>query len=150
MKFLVVYFSRGGKTKKVAEEIAQELECKSVDITKETPGVSDVGVLLVGSGNYGGKTSDVILTFLRSLEPSSGRKAAVFATAGGVRPGGPDPPVLSVLNEVLEMKGYKVVASFKCPGQMFLLNRGHPNKDDLNNAKSFARDLKERVGESML
>jgi len=146
MNFLVVYFSRGGKTRKVAEAIAQELECKSVDITKETPDVSEVDTLLVGSGNYGGKTDDRLLTFLNNLKPSSDRKAAVFATAGGARPEGPDPPVLSVLQRALEAKCYKTVASFKCPGQMLLLNRGHPNEDDLKNAKAFASDLK-KIGE---
>jgi flavodoxin I len=86
MKFLVVYFSRGGKTRKVAEAISQELGCKAVDVEKETPDVSGVDLLLVGSGNYGGNTDDRLLGFLNDLKPSNGGIAAVFATAGG-----PDP-----------------------------------------------------------
>jgi len=50
MNFLVVYFSRGGKTRKVAEAIAQELGCEAVDAKKETPDVSGVELLIVGSG----------------------------------------------------------------------------------------------------
>ena len=88
MKSSVVYFSRGGKTRKVAEAVAQELGCKSVDITKETPDLSGVDMLLVGSGNYVGKTDPKLLTFLNNLQPSSDKKAAVFATSGG-----PDPKV---------------------------------------------------------
>ena len=145
MKFLVIYFSRGGKTRKIAQAIAQELECKLVDIAKEIPDVSEVDMLLIGSGNYGGKTDGRLLTFLNCLEPGSDRKAAVFATAGGVRPEGPDPRVLSVLQGVLEAKGYKVVTSFKCPGQMLFLNRGHPNEDDLKKARIFAVELKKRM-----
>jgi len=141
MKSLVVYFSRGGKTRKVAEAVAQELGCKSVDITKETPDLSGVDMLLVGSGNYVGKTDPKLLTFLHNLQPSSHNKAAVFATAGG-----PEPKVISVLQEALEAKGYKVVSSFKCRGQFLFSSRGHPNDDDLKNAKAFARDLKNTSG----
>ena len=137
MKSSVVYFSRSGKTRKVAEAVAKELGCKSVDITKETPDLSGVDMLLVGSGNYVGKTDPKLLTFLNNLQPSSDKKAAVFATSGG-----PDPKVISVLQKALEAKGFKVVSSFKCRGQFLFSNRGHPNEDDLKNAKAFARDLK--------
>jgi len=141
MESLVVYFSRGGKTRKVAEAIAQELGCKSVDINKETPALSGVDMLLVGSGNYVGKTDKKLLTFLNNLQPSSDKKAAVFATSGG-----PNPKVISVLQEALEAKGYKVVSGFKCRGQFLFSNRGHPNEDDLKNAKAFAHDLKKTGG----
>jgi flavodoxin I len=141
MESIVVYFSRGGKTRKVAEAVAQELGCKSVDINKETPDLSGVDMLLVGSGNYVGKTDKKLLTFLDNLQPSSDKNAAVFATAGG-----PDPKVISVLQGALEVKGYKVVSSFKCRGRFLFSNRGHPNGDDLKNAKAFARDLKKTSG----
>lgn len=121
----------------MAEAIAQELGCRSVDVAEETPDLSGVDMLLVGSGYYGGKTDDRLLTFLNNLQPSSDKKAAVFATAGG-----PDPKIIYVLQGALEAKGYKVVSSFKCRGQFLFLNRGHPNEDDLRNAKTFARDLK--------
>lgn len=112
MKFLVVYFSRGGKTRKVAEAIAQQLGCKAVDVEKETPDVSGVEMLIVGSGQYLGKLHKTLQSFLDGLQPSSKKKAAVFATAGG-----PDPKVVDVLKGVLEAKGYMVVSSFKCRGR---------------------------------
>jgi len=112
MKFLVVYFSRGGKTRKVAEAIAQQLGCKAVDIEKKIPDVSGVEMLIVGSGQYLGKLHKTLQSFLDGLQPSSKKKAAVFATAGG-----PDPKVVDVLKGVLEAKGYMVVSSFKCRGR---------------------------------
>lgn len=142
MDFLVVYFSRGGKTRKVAEAIAQELGCEAVDAKKETPDVSGVELLIVGSGQYVGKLHKTLQGFLDRLQPSSKSKAAVFATAGG-----PHPKVIYVLQGALEAKGYEVVSSFKCRGQfLFFLNRGHPNEDDLKNAKAFASDLKKTSG----
>ncbi len=137
MKFLVVYFSKGGKTGKVAEAIAQELGCEAVDLKKETPDVSGVDLLMVGSGNYGGAPHETLQGFLNSLQPSNNGKAAVFATSGWL-----DPKCIPVLKEALEAKGYKVVSSFSCRGQFLFANRGHPNEDDLKNAKAFASDLK--------
>ena len=137
MKFLVVYFSRGGKTRKVAEAIAQQLGCKAVDIEKKIPDVSGVEMLIVGSGQYLGKLHKTLQSFLDGLQPSSKKKAAVFATAGG-----PDPKVVDVLKGVLEAKGYMVVSSFKCRGRFLFFNWSHPNQEDLENAKAFASDLK--------
>jgi len=142
MNFLVVYFSRGGKTRKVAEAIAQELGCEAVDVKKETPDVSGVELLIVGSGEYGW-IHKTLQGFLDRLQPSSNKKAAVFATAAG-----PKPKCICVIQEALETKGYKVISSFKCRGQLlFFLNRGHPTEDDLKNAKAFASDLKKKIGD---
>ncbi len=141
MKFLVVYFSRGGKTRKVAEAIAQELGCEAVDVKKETPDVSGVELLIVGSGQYLGKLHKTLQGFIDRLQPSSKSKAAVFATAAG-----PDPKVIYVLQGALEAKGYKVVSSFKCRGRFLFFNWSHPNEDDLKNAKAFASDLKKTSG----
>ena len=137
MESLVVYFSRGGKTKKVAEEIAQELGCTAIDIKQETPDPSGVDMLVIGSGNYGGNTDKTLHTFINNLQPDTAKKAAVFATSGGS-----NPKVISILQQALEAKGYNVVSSFKCRGKFLFTNRGRPNEGDLKNAKSFARDLK--------
>jgi len=142
MKFLVVYFSRTGNTRKVAEAISQELGCEAVDVKKETPDVSGVDMLLVGSGNYvGGKPTEKLQRFLDSLPPRSNIRAAVFATSGG-----PDPKVIYVLKGALEAKGYTVVSSFKCRGRFLFFNWSHPNEEDLENAKAFASGLKKISG----
>ena len=137
MTFLVVYFSKGGKTEKVANAIAQELDCETVDLKKETPKVSGAGLLVIGSGNYGGAPHPTVQEFLNNLQPNTTGKAAVFATSGG-----PDPKCIPTMKEALEAKGYKVVSSFSCRGKFLFSNRGHPNEEDLNNAKAFASDLK--------
>jgi len=137
MNPLVVYFSRGGKTRRVAEAIAQELGCKSVDTKGEVPNVSGVDLLLVGSGTYGGKPDKKLLEFLNGLQPVSNGKAAIFTTSAG-----PDPKSINMMKGVLETKGYEVVSDFDCRGQFLLGNRGHPNEDDLKAAKTFAGNLK--------
>ena len=141
MKFLVVYFSRGGKTRKVAEAITQELGCKAVDIEKEIPDISGVDLLLVGSGTYGGMPHKKLLEFLNGLQPINGGKAAIFTTSAG-----PNPKSIGIMKGVLEVKGYKVVSNFECRGQILSLNQGHPTEEDLKAAKVFAGDLKKKVG----
>ncbi|MCJ7610507.1 flavodoxin [Candidatus Bathyarchaeota archaeon] len=141
MKFLVVYFSRGGKTRKVAMTIAHELGCETIDLAEESPDLSRTGFLVVGSGNYGGMPGDKILDFLKVLPEMSGGKAAVFATSGG-----PNPKGIPAMRKILEAKGYEVVSSFDCRGQFTLLSRGHPTDDDLRDARAFANDLKKIAG----
>ena len=138
MKFMVIYYSRGGKTRKVAEAIAQQLGCAAVDL-KETPDVAGVDMLIVGSGAYPWFLNKKLKSFLNELQPSSKNKAAVFATAGGS-----DPKV--VFKGALEAKGYIVVSSFKCRGRFLFFNWSHPNEEDLENAKTFANDLKKISG----
>ena len=112
MNFLVVYCSRGGKTRKIAEAIAQELGCEAVDVKKKTPNVSEVNMIIIGSGNYGGKPDKKIQNFIDSLHLSVDRKAAVFATSGGS-----ECKCIHVMEENLKTKGYQVVSGFYCLGQ---------------------------------
>jgi len=102
MKSLVVYYSRGGKTRKVADTIAQQLGCKAVDVEKEIPDALWVELLVVGCGQYPGKLHKRLQSLLDGLQPSKG-KAAVFATAGG-----PDPNARAAV-----FQGYRTWARFK-------------------------------------
>ena len=47
-----------------------------------------------------------------------------------------------VMTDGFFRKGYTVISSFKCLGRFLFANRGHPNEDDLKNARAFANRLK--------
>ena len=49
MNSVVIYYSRGGNTRKVAEAIAEELGCPAIDIMA-SPDVSNADLLVAGSG----------------------------------------------------------------------------------------------------
>lgn len=138
MKSLVVYYSKGGKTRKVAEAMAQELNCKAIDVKKETPNISTVNLLVIGSGNYGGKPGKELQEFLENLQATSKINIAFFATSGG-----PESKCIELMQKIVESKGFIFLSQFDCRGKMFLLNRGHPTEEDLIDAKSFAAKLKE-------
>ena len=45
------------------------------------------------------------------------------------------------MTDILKQKGATVLGSYHCKGKTILVNRGHPNKEDLDNAKKFAREM---------
>ena len=137
MNYLVAYFSRGGNTRRVAEAIAKELGCNIVDIMKERPSVSNVDLLILGSGTYGAKPGKEFVSFIEEIPPATGKRAALFTTcSSGV--------VLwfESMKGILDPKGYQVCGSFSCFGQIAFVRRGHPTAEELAKAAEFAAQLR--------
>jgi flavodoxin I len=143
LKTALIYFSRGGSTRKIAEVIAEELGVTAVDVKKEQPDVSDVDLLVIGSGTYGGKPGKEIVAYLETLKPVTGKKAACFSTCAS----GDASKTLQTLKDLLNGKGYSTVDCFSCLGKflMGLSRRGHPSEEELAQAKEFAKKLKTSV-----
>jgi hypothetical protein len=49
--------------------------------------------------------------------------------------------MIAAMTDLLTRKGATILGSYHCRGKMFLINRGHPGKEDLDNAKKFAREM---------
>jgi flavodoxin len=131
----VLVDSRGGNTRKVADAIAEELGIKAGDVATIMP--DDVKILFLGSGTYGGKPGEAMMKFIESGN-FSGRKVAIFGTAASVAG---SQKMLSAMTEILKQKGATILGSYHCKGKFLLVNRGHPNNEDLGNAKTFAREI---------
>jgi len=140
MKTSVVYFSRGGNTKKVAEVIASVFGTEAADIKKIT-GAPEFDLLVIGTGTYGGRPGKGVLEFLDRMPSMKGKKAAVFGTSGeGTFEGS---TALVQIKDALEKKGAKVTGTFCCRGGSFLFfSRGHPDAGELEGAKKFAEKFK--------
>ena len=143
MKIALIYFSRGGNTRKIAETLAEELEVTAVDVKKEKPDVSDVDLLVVGSGTYGGKPGKDMVAYLENLQPVSGKKGACFSSCAS----GDASKTLQALKDILSKKGYSNVDCFSCLGKwlMGMYRRGHPSDEELAQAREFAKKLKSSV-----
>jgi len=131
----VLVDSRGGNTRKVADAIAEELGIKATDVTTSSP--DDAKILFLGSGTYGGKPGEMMMKFIGSGN-LSGRKIALFGTAAsltGVQ------KMTVAMTDILQQKGAIILGSYHCKGKFLLVNRGHPNKEDLDSAKKFAREM---------
>ncbi len=132
---IVLVNSRGGNTRKVADAIAEELGTKAGEVGTVPAG--GAGILFLGSGTYGGKPGDAMMNLIGS-GTFTGRKVALFGTSSSVAG---SQNMIAVMSDALKAKGATIMGSYHCRGKFLLLNWGHPNKEDLDNAKKFAREM---------
>ena len=89
MNPIVVYSTKSGNTEKVALEIAQELHCKTIKLSKAPDPspitLKDFDLVLIGTWIRGGEPSPEMFNFLKELNlTDSNRQFALFLTwAGG-------------------------------------------------------------------
>jgi flavodoxin I len=131
----VLVDSRGGNTRKVADAIAEEMGIKARDVT--TSSTDDAKILFLGSGTYGGKPGEAMMKFIGSGN-FSGRKVAIFGTAASLSG---NQKMIGAMTDILKQKGATILGNYHCKGKFILVNRGHPNKEDMDNAKKFAREM---------
>jgi menaquinone-dependent protoporphyrinogen IX oxidase len=145
VKALVLYASKSGNTKKVADSIATELDCQAVQLTQTNTlnvNLNDYDLIFVGSGINFGNPNENVIHYLQSADLLEPKRFAVFLTWGGA--GKTDRQALDKLQSVLKSKGQIVMADvFRCFGgrQFTLSKRGHPNGDDLVAAKTWAKKV---------
>jgi flavodoxin len=131
----VLYYSMTGNTKKMASAIAEELGAVATNV-KSAPGVPDDGLLFIGSGCYGDKPGEDMAKFIAKSD-FAGRKVALFGTSGA----GAGKEV-QAMAEALKQKGAIVLGSYYTKGKAFVVvNIGHPNKDEVEGARKFAREM---------
>ena len=112
MKSLVVYYSRTGNARFVAETIAAEIGAdveevvdmkkrsgplgylnggsdarrgKETEIAPTTKSLSNYDIIIVGTPVWAGRPSPAVLTYLKKND-LSGKKVAIFFTQGGKKP----------------------------------------------------------------
>jgi flavodoxin I len=130
----VLYYSRGGNTRKVADAIAAELGTKAAGVKSASIDPA-AGVIFLGSGSYGSQPGEDWKKFVEAHD-FAGRNVAVFGTSGG----GTGNEV-KVMAEALKNKGARVIGSHHCKGKFLLWSRGHPDAADLEAAGKFAREM---------
>lgn len=137
--FEVVYFSKTGHTRKIASAIAGELGTKAEDV-KTKKGLAKNSFVFLGSGAYGGMPGPALIGFVNKND-FKGRKVAVFGTSASDK--GTE---VEIIEKALKSKGAIIKGKFRCTGSfLFFMRMGHPNKEDIANAKSFADEMKKEV-----
>jgi flavodoxin len=155
LKTLIVCVSKYyGNTKKVAQAIASVSDAKVVEPQEVSEGLL-LGYDLIGfgSGIYFAKPDPSLLDLIVNLPKSSG-KAFVFSTRG--RNSFFEKSYHKLLKEALVRQGFEVIGDFSCRSfsnyhKIFKLfggaNKGHPNSQELENAKTYAFSLREKMQE---
>jgi flavodoxin len=130
--FEVVYFSRTGNTKKVAEAIAAELKVTARDV-KAAGVLPPDAFIFLGTGCYGATLPKEIAAFMEKNR-FKGRIIALFTTSafGSVAE-------RSLIEKQVTGKGGVITHNFKCYGHFLTTKKGHPSADELAKAREFAR-----------
>lgn len=129
----VVYYSRGGNTKKLADAVAEEIGVLAVSV-EEYDLTDKADILFVGTSIYVGKIDKKMRAFLETLDSSNVKKVVVFGS------GVAGDSALEEVKSILEP--HRIVVSeacFYCKGSFLLANRGRPNEEDLEDIKKFVR-----------
>jgi flavodoxin I len=133
--FEVIYYSLTGKTKRVADAIATELDVVAENVNTKDKLAEDSFVFL-GAGLYGPLRGWGLRRFI-DRNSFDGRKVALFGTSGEGK--GKE---VRALEEAVAAKGAEMAGRFFCKGEfLFLVNRTHPTSNDLGNARRFAREM---------
>lgn len=133
MNINVLYQSRGGNTKKLAQAIAAEAGVSPEPVTKGFRGNTDL--LFVGGALYAGKMEKSLQTFMEELPTASVKQVAIFGTATS------DNNIGEHALPILAARGINVIGEFYCRGQFLMMNRKRPNEQDLKNGSKFAREM---------
>ncbi len=141
---IVLFSTRGGNTKKVALEIAEELNCPAQEITKDSDVASMVlgkyDMVFIGTGIYRDNPNENLIRFLRSAEIGH-QQFALFVTWLRLRRG--DRKVYDEIDKILGEKKKKLLRSyFECMGDF---PNGHPNARELEAARKWASQVSKRV-----
>ncbi|MDR1893389.1 MAG: flavodoxin [Spirochaetales bacterium] len=131
----VLYVSRKGNTKKVADAIAQALGVKAEEIGPQTT-AAHAELLFVGGALYAGKIDSTLREFCEKLTPGQVDKVIVFSTAMSGKTAGPE------IKSILKPKNISVAdEAFHSKGAFLCFNRNRPGEKDLKKAGEFAKKI---------
>jgi flavodoxin len=81
MKPIILYFSRTGNTKRMAEAISESTKAPAFDISSSEPAVvEDFDLLIVGTPIEGFRPAQETTAFVERLPKAEGKKAILFCT----------------------------------------------------------------------
>ncbi|MDR1178412.1 MAG: flavodoxin [Spirochaetaceae bacterium] len=129
----VIYASRGGNTRKLADAVAGGAGVKAQAIA-DAVDLAQVDILFIGASLYAGRINKGLRQFLQALKEKQAAKAVVFGTSASGK------SALAEIKSILESRGIPVSPeAFHCKGSFLCVNSGHPNTDDLARAGEFAK-----------
>lgn len=132
MNIKVYYVSPKGCAETIADAIAKECGCLKEALMPAYP-PENVAMMFIGC--EGGKADKVTMDFVRSLNPSRVKNAALFSCSPKK-----DNAAIDQMRSALEEKGVRVLkGSMAFPGKGFMGGR-QPGADDVEAARRYARE----------
>lgn len=135
MKTAVVYFSKTGHSRKIANAIAASFGVQAMDL-KTSPQFDAVDMLYVVGGIYAGANDPKMLAAVKNIDGSKVKQAVLITSCVSKR------MKQDQARQALQQKGIQVVTDeFICQGNFLFFGLGHPNQTELDEAVSFARKI---------
>lgn len=156
MQILILYFSKGGNTRKLADIIAQgvhEVEgakatVKSTDKVTKNDFVDSAGIIAGSPVYFGGMAADlkkVFDEFVGIRKKMEGKVGAAFATSGNAS-GGKETTMMSIIQALL-IYGMVVVGDpMSATGHYGVACVGEPDQMTSENAVKLGRRVAELAG----
>ena len=131
----VIYVSRSGNTKKLADAVAKGAGTPAVSV-EQFNASETADILFVGASIYAGSIDGKLRQFLVGLKPPQVKCVVVFGTSAGKK------TALPLIKSILKQNGIAVLDDeFHCKGSFLFVNRGRPNEEDLKQAEAFAKKI---------
>jgi len=106
MKTCVVYFSRTGNTKRLAQAIADSLKAPIFAMAETQPSaIQDFDLVIVGTPVEGASPAKEASAFIENMPKVEGKKAVVFCTHRLFGSG----RAMGIMEKMLEYTGYETV-----------------------------------------
>ncbi len=154
-KSLMVYFSQGGTTAQVAENIAAGLHTAEYHVERcnmkdeRPPDLDGYDLLSIGSPVYYFRPPFIVMDYVNSLPDLAGLPAFVFMLHGTYRG-----DASNAIRRALARKGAREMGYFHCLGadhalnylkEGYLFSPDHPTAEELAQAQVFGRQVAARV-----
>src|SRR3972149_4147303 len=113
MKPCVLYFSRTGNTKRMAEAIAESIKAPAFDIASSEPSiVENYDLLIIGTPVEGFRPAKETLSFVKRLPKAEGKKKTILFCTHALWKGS----TFKILEKELSRKGYDIILSVSKKG----------------------------------
>lgn len=149
MKIAICYYSRHhGNTLKVLEAMAEGGGVDLIDVTtRQVVRLETYNCIGFASGIYGFEMQKSVVEFAR-LNLPQGKPVFFVYTYGGAKGNG-----AKAVSEIAGEKGCPVLGEFSCKGYDTFgpfklvggIAKGHPDAQDLENARGFFRQIQNRL-----
>ena len=135
MRVRVVYQSRTGNTKRVAEAIARASGCVAEPMSAAT--VSEpADMLFLGAAIHAKDIDPSVKKFIEGLDPALVKHVTVFGTGFE----GNKEMAVGIMKDLLARRRVHVADKcYFCRGKFLFFNFRHPNAQDLTGAEEFTR-----------
>ncbi len=145
MKVLIIYHSEHHQnTEKIAKAMASKIGAEVKNAKDVNPiEINNYDIIGFGSGVYRGRIHNEISDIIDNLPYQNGKKTFIFSTTGSMTY---SKLAHDRLRQLLINKGFRIIDEFSCLGFDTALtregiNKGRPDKQDLENAERFIQNI---------